>query len=50
MKTKLRNEYFIRIKKILKSELNSKNTITAINTFAVPAISYGFAILDWERN
>ena len=49
MKSKLKNEYFTRVKKIIKSELNSKNTITAINTYAVPAISYGFAILDWSE-
>ena len=48
MKSKLKNEYFVRLKKILKSSLNSKNLITAINTYAVPAISYGFAVLDWS--
>ena len=48
MKTQFRNEYFTRTKKILKTSLNSKNTIQAINTFAVPAISYGFQVLDWS--
>eukprot|EP00111_Clytia_hemisphaerica_P006903 TCONS_00020006-protein len=48
MRSKFRAEYFTRIKKILKSSLNSKNTIQAINTFAVPSISYGFQVLDWS--
>ena len=48
MRNKYRDEYFNRISKILKTSLNSKNTIQAINTFAVPAISYGFQVLDWS--
>ncbi|XP_066928605.1 uncharacterized protein [Clytia hemisphaerica] len=47
-KAALKVEYFTRIKKILKTELNSKNTITAINAYAVPALSYGFQIVDWS--
>ena len=42
-----KNEYFRRIKLILKSELNSGNTINAINTYAVPSIVYGFQVIDW---
>ena len=48
MKAKVKNEYFSRIKKIIKTKLNSKNMITAINSFAIPAIVYGFTILDWS--
>ncbi|XP_066930545.1 uncharacterized protein [Clytia hemisphaerica] len=47
-KAALKVEYFTRIKKILKTELNSKNTITAINAYAIPALSYGFQIVDWS--
>ena len=32
---------------ILKSELNSLNIISAVNSYAVPALSYGFPVLDW---
>lgn len=46
-KTSIKTEYFKRIKLIMKSELNSKNTIDAINAYAVPSLSYGFPILDW---
>ena len=46
-KSSLKNEYFKRLKMILKSELSSKFTIDAINSYAIPALSYGFPILDW---
>jgi len=32
-KSLIQNEYFTRIKRIMKTELNSKNTISAINTY-----------------
>jgi len=46
-KCSMKHEYFSRIKMILKSELKSKHTINAINMYAVPALSYGFLVLDW---
>lgn len=46
-KSSMKHEYFSRIKIILKSELSSKHTINAINMYAVPALSYGFPVLDW---
>ena len=39
-KNRLSTEYFGRLKKVLKSELNSANKIQAINTWVVPSISY----------
>ena len=48
MKFEVRKEYFKRLKKILNSELNSKNMINAVNTFAIPALTYSFQILDWS--
>ena len=33
---------------ILKTELNSKNRITAINTLGIPVITYSFNITDWN--
>ena len=42
-----KREYFSRIKIILKSELSSKHTINLIDMYAVPALSYGFPVLDW---
>jgi len=46
-KSSLKSEYFSRLKMILKSALNSKHTIDAINMYAVPVLSYGFPVLDW---
>ena len=48
MRNKFRTKYFERVKKILKSSLNSKTTIQALNTYAVPSLSYGFVVLDWS--
>ena len=48
LKEELKNEYFKRLKKIINSKLNSINIISAINTFAIPAVTYGFQILDWS--
>jgi len=33
---------------ILKSELNSKNPINAINSYAVPSQAMDFPVLDWS--
>ena len=32
---------------VLKSELNSANKVEAINTSAVPVVTYGFNIINW---
>ena len=49
MKEQLRNEYFRRIRKILKSKLNAGNTIKAINLRAVSIVRYGAGIIDWTK-
>ena len=46
-KSALKNEYFKRLKMIPKSELSSKHTFEAINLYAIPALLYGFPVLDW---
>ena len=48
MKQKLKKELVRRTRLILKTELNSKNRITAINTLAIPVITYTFNITDWN--
>ena len=47
IKSALKNEYFKRLKMILKIELSNKHTFSAINLYAIPALSYGFPVLDW---
>ena len=48
MKVKIRKEYKIRIKVVLKSELNAREKIVAINTLAVPIILHSYGIIDWK--
>ena len=47
MKEKMRTEYFRRVRKILKSKLNSSNMIQAINSRAVSLIRYGAGL--WKN-
>ena len=48
MKVKIRKEYKRRIKLVLKSELNARNKIVAINTLAVAVILYNYGVIDWK--
>jgi len=48
MKEKIRKEYYRRIRLVLKSELSAANRIDAINTLAVPFVTYGFNIINWK--
>ena len=48
MKDKITREYKRRLRLILRSKLNGRNKITAMNTWAVAVIRYGAGILDWK--
>ena len=48
MKIKITAEYKRRLKLILKSKLNGKNKIQAINTWAVALLRYGAGIINWK--
>ena len=48
MKEKVRKEYYRRIRLVMKTELNSKNRIEAINSLAIPVVQYSFNILNWN--
>ena len=50
MKGKIRKECLRRVGLILKTELNSKNKITAINSLAVPVVVYSFNIVNWNHS
>ena len=50
MKDKFASEYKRRLKLVLKSKLNGKNKILAINTWAVSVWRYGAGILKWTTN
>ena len=42
MRKKIHAKYIQRVKSICKTELTTKNKITAINQLAVPVVTYGF--------
>ena len=48
MKGKIQKEYKRTVKLTLKSELNERNKIAAINTLAVPVIVYSYGIINWK--
>ena len=51
VKVKITKEYNIRrVRKILKSKLNSGNLIKAINTWAVSSFGYSAAFLNWKES
>ena len=50
MKEKVRKEYCCRIKKILKSNLNSGNVVTAITSRAIAVIRYSAGLIKWTKD
>ena len=48
MKESLEKEYLTRVRKVLKSDLNSSNKIKAINTWAMPSLTYGYGVIKWS--
>ena len=48
MKERMKKEYSRRLRMILKSELNTRNKITAIGALAVPVLRYSFGIINWR--
>ena len=48
MKENLEKEYLTRVRKVLKSDLNSSNKIKAINTLAMPSLTYGYGVMKWS--
>ena len=50
MKEKIRKEYYRRVRMILKTELNASNKYQALNSLAVPIITYSFNIINWKQN
>ena len=48
MKNKVTAEYKRRLRLILKSKLNGKNKMQAINTWAVALLRYGAGIINWK--
>jgi hypothetical protein len=47
MKQQLGDEYIQHTKSILKTKLNGKNTIKAVNTYAISVLTLSFGIVKW---
>ena len=50
MKEKITKEYKQRQRLILKSKLNGRNKVMAINTWAVAIFRYGAGIIQWKAS
>ena len=50
MKEKVRKEYCRRVRLVLKSELNAANRFEAINTLAVPVVTYSINVINWKMS
>ena len=48
MKQRLKQEYGMRLRMIIKSEMNARNEIAAIGALAVPVSRYSFGIINWR--
>lgn len=47
IKQQIRHKYTDRLQSLLKSKLNSKNLFKAINTHAIPILTYSFGVIKW---
>jgi len=47
IKENLSKEYLSRVNRICKAELNSKHLFKAINTLAIPVLTYSFGVIAW---
>ena len=48
MKEKIRKEFYRRVRKVIKTDLNSKNKMMAINSLAIPVVTYSYNIINWR--
>lgn len=48
IKEKLKLEYTRRINSICKMQLSSKNLFKALNTYAIPMLTYSFGVVRWS--
>lgn len=47
MKEKLMKDFTLRLQKVCNTQLCSKNLVKAINTYAIPVLTYSFGIVSW---
>ena len=46
----LRDEYVRRLKLVIRSKLNGRNKIKAVNTWAVALLRYIRGVIRWQKN
>ena len=49
IKEELKQKYTQRLKQILNTELSARNKTKAINTYAMPILTYSFGIIKWNN-
>lgn len=49
IKKELQDKFLYRVNRILKSFLSAGNKVKAINTFAVPLLTYSFGVVKWTK-
>lgn len=49
IKEKLKLEYTRRINSVCKMQLSSKNLFKALNTHAIPVLTYSFGVVRWSN-
>ena len=49
-KNRVTHEYYLRLKKIWRSNLNAANKVRAHNCFAMPLLTPTFGLLDWTKS
>ena len=49
IKATLHNKFLDRLHSILKSKLDGKNVFKAINTYAIPILTYSFGVIGWTK-
>ena len=50
VKENTKKEYYGRVRSILKKGVSAKNTTSAIKTFAMPILRYGYGVIKWTQN
>ncbi|XP_067139882.1 uncharacterized protein [Centruroides vittatus] len=49
IKQRLIKEYQSRLNAILRTQLNAKHTVKAINTYVIPVLTYSFGVIHWTH-
>ena len=48
MRQKIWKEFFCRVQSVMTTELNVRNRMDAINSFALPVVTHSFTMMNWS--